>query len=118
MGKAVLAVDDEADVLDTVAAALEEAGFDVLCARSAEEAMVILEQHPEIEIVFTDVRMPGIDGFVLADMIKVRRPDMKIIYATGYIDFARAHPGTLHGAILPKPYLPSQLIAEIGRLGG
>jgi CheY-like chemotaxis protein len=57
--------------------------------------------------------MPGIDGFMLADMAKVSRPDLKVIYATGYSDEVNTKPGVRHGTILEKPYSPERLREEV-----
>jgi CheY-like chemotaxis protein len=53
--------------------------------------------------------MPGLDGFVLADMTKFKRPDVKILYTTAYLNEVRDKLGVVHGAILRKPYRPAEL---------
>jgi CheY-like chemotaxis protein len=117
VARQVLVVDDNAGVRDVAAAMLEEAGYGVLLAADGTEAMDLLERYPGIDLLFTDIVMPGLDGFMLADMAKVRRPELKILYATGFMELAnaRSKPGVLHGPIIDKPYRPQQLQAEVAR---
>jgi CheY-like chemotaxis protein len=105
----ILVVDDDADVRELAAATLKHAGFRILEASSGDEAFKLLEANPDIGLMFTDIVMPGIDGFKLADMAKVRRPELKILYTTGYIHLAETKLGVVHGRILKKPYRPTQL---------
>jgi CheY-like chemotaxis protein len=109
----ILAVDDEDGMLDLAAAIFRRAGYNVVMARSGFEAIEALHDNPGITLLFTDIKMPGIDGFMLADMAKVSRPDLKVIYATGYSDEVNTKPGVRHGAILEKPYSPERLREEV-----
>ncbi|MBI3516238.1 MAG: response regulator [Proteobacteria bacterium] len=114
----ILVVDDEPDVRELVAAVLTEAGHAVLTAQDGAEAIELIDRTPAIELVFTDLVMPRMDGIELGDMARARRPNIKILYTTGYMDFARSKNGNgaVHGPILAKPYRPSQLMAEIKTL--
>ena len=116
--RGVLVVDDNLMVRDVAAAILEEAGYEVVLAANGTEAMDMLEQHPEIALLFTDVVMPGVDGFMLADMAKIRWPMLKVLYATGFMEIAtaRSKPGVLHGPIIDKPYRSEQLQNEVARV--
>jgi len=109
----VLVVDDEEAMLDVAATILRRAGYNVVAVRSGFEAMEVLHDIPGIAVLFTDIKMPGIDGFMLADMAKVRRPALKVIYASGFRDEVDTRPGVRHGAILDKPYSPEQLRREV-----
>jgi len=109
----ILAVDDEEGMLDLAATIFRRAGYNVVTARSGIEAMSVLHDNPSISLLFTDIKMPGIDGFMLADMAKVSRPDLKVIYATGFRDEVATRPGVHHGAIIDKPYPPEQLRTEV-----
>ena len=77
--------------------------------------MDTLSAEPNIRLLFTDVVMPRIDGFKLADMAKMVRPDLAILYATGYIGLAQeiSDAGETYGRILDKPYRPDQLVAAV-----
>jgi DNA-binding NtrC family response regulator len=116
----VLVVDDDADVLLVAIMMLEDAGFAVYSAGNALDAMSLLDEHDEIGLIFTDIVMPGIDGFMLADMVKQHRPEINVLYATGYGDIgkARSQQGVVHGKILDKPYRAEQLRHEIAVLTG
>jgi CheY-like chemotaxis protein len=109
----ILVVDDEEDMLKVAATILQRAGYRVLTARDGPEGITALRQNPAIALLFTDIKMPGIDGFMLADMAKVRRPDLKVLYATGFADEVSTRPGVRHGKILEKPYDPQQLREEV-----
>ncbi len=110
-----LVVDDEELVLQGAKAMLEAAGFGVIVARSGAEAIALFDEHPEIDLLFTDVRMPGIDGITLADMANARRA-VPVIYATAYGDDVRRRLGVAHGPMLEKPYGPQDLSRELRRL--
>ncbi|MCQ4321726.1 hybrid sensor histidine kinase/response regulator [Stutzerimonas stutzeri] len=85
MALKVLAVDDDALVLMTTAAMLEELGCEVIEADSAEQALEILAQQG-IDLVLTDQAMPQMTGAQLADFIQQRYPQLPVILATGYAD--------------------------------
>ncbi len=113
----ILVVDDETEVRELVATVLEDAGHSVLTAQDGTEAIELIDRTPAIDLVFTDLVMPRMDGIELGDMARARRPDIKILYTTGYMDFAKSKSGgTVHGLVLGKPYRPSQLMDEITRL--
>jgi CheY-like chemotaxis protein len=114
----ILVVDDDPDVRELAVELLREAGHDVLEASTGQEAIVLFEAHPEIDLIFTDIVMPGIDGFRVADVAKTRRPSVKIIYATGYAGRAEEYLGVRHGAILLKPYRGQQLSAAVAQALG
>ncbi len=105
----ILVVDDDDDVRELAGTILRDAGYRVLEAATGPSAMVLFEEHADISLIFTDVVMPGIDGFKLADMTKFKRPDIKILYATAFMDVAREKLGVVHGEILLKPYRATQL---------
>jgi len=100
----VLVVED--DVLLRIAAALflEEIGYGVLEAENADKAIVLLQAHPEIRAVFTDVEMPGsMDGLKLAATIRRRWPPVAIVVTSGH---QTPPPSDLpeDAEFLPKPY--------------
>jgi CheY-like chemotaxis protein len=111
--RTILVVDDEALIRALAVETLRDAGYTVLEAATGNDAVVIFEQHPEIDVVFTDIVMPGIDGFMLADMAKVIRPAVRILYATGFAQRTRDHLGVVHGRILRKPYHQAELADAI-----
>jgi CheY-like chemotaxis protein len=115
MGRTILLIDDDDEVREVAAEVLALMGYTVLQAPTGDLAVILIESHPEIELLFTDIVMPGIDGFKLADMVKFRRPEIKILYTTGFIHRVDEHLGIVHGEILNKPYHPDNLVAAIER---
>ena len=113
----VLAVDDDPLVLTNTVAMLDELGHNVLVANSGDEALVIFQRHPEIDLVLTDEVMPGLSGSQLAERVRALRPTAAVALASGYADL---HPG--HGhllAALPrlaKPFTLAQLAGFIDDL--
>ena len=115
----ILVVDDDDGVRELATDVLVDAGYEVLPAADGEEALRVLEEHPEIDLLFTDVVMPRVNGFTLARKAKARFPGLKIVYASGYVSMvASSDLRDYHGPLLNKPYRPSQLLAEIRRALG
>lgn len=107
----VLLVEDEPLVRMVGTDVLEDAGYAVVEAVDANEALAQLEAHPEVNILFTDVRMPGeLDGVALAHIVHDRRPDVRLVIASGHVRLA---PSELpdNGRFVPKPYKPDELVA-------
>ncbi|MGG5809868.1 PAS domain-containing protein [Falsiroseomonas sp. CW058] len=104
---AVLLVDDEALVLESTAAMLEELGYDVIRAASGEEALGALARHPHLGLVVTDYAMPGMTGATLAQRVAERRPGLPVILATGHAGPWPDTPGA--PARLAKPYSLTEL---------
>ncbi|SRR5258706_6991943 len=109
----ILVVEDDEGVREYAGAVLRDAGYAVLTARDAVEAFILLEQNPGIRLMFTDIVMPRIDGLMLADMAKLRHPDLRVVYATGYSDRVARQPGYRYGPLLEKPYRGAQLEAAV-----
>ncbi|MDO8323112.1 MAG: response regulator [Phenylobacterium sp.] len=93
MSPLVLLVEDEILVRLTAAVGLEEAGFTVIEADDAEQALELLSNHDGICAVFTDVNMPGsMDGIDLAQLVHTRWPDVRILVTTGGADLSGGLP--------------------------
>ena len=118
--KAILVAEDEEDVRLVVCEALSAAGFTVLEAESGPGALRILENNPGIHLLFTDIRMPGgMDGFELAHRAKQLRPDLRVVYTTGYVkELPWGEHGVGYGPMLSKPYHHRDLVAEVNRMLG
>lgn len=111
--RTVLVVEDEILIRMLAADSLEDSGYRVLEAADAAEALRILEEHEEVDVLFTDVNMPGpMDGIDLAGMMHDRRPDLGLIITSGRgtPDLARL---PLSSIYLAKPYRPHQLAAAV-----
>ncbi|WP_063994465.1 response regulator [Bradyrhizobium sp.] len=83
MSHIVLVVDDDPDVLDVIAAMLEDLGCEVLCAPSGDEALDVLTHNQSVTILITDINMPGMDGHELAERATRIRPSLKVLQLSG-----------------------------------
>jgi len=111
----ILLVEDEDAVREMATRMLERAGYIVLAASRPSEACAIFEAEPaRISLLLTDVVMPEMHGPVLAERLVTQRPDLRVVFVSGYSD---AMPGTTAGgariAFLPKPFTASALIAAV-----
>jgi len=102
----VLVVEDEPTVRQFSADALIELGYRVLEADGAAAALRLLDAYPEIVLMFTDVVMPDVNGAKLAEEARRRRPELKILFTTGYTRNAVVHNGVLDPGvdIIGKPF--------------
>jgi CheY-like chemotaxis protein len=105
----VLIVEDEPLVRLCAVNMVEEAGFEVIEAANADEAIRILESRSDIGVVFTDIQMPGsMDGLKLAHAVRFRWPPIKIIVTSGRGPVAEQDLPE-GGRFFPKPYNPMQV---------
>lgn len=100
----IMVVDDEQDVREIIAEGLELAGYNVLQAKSGEDALQILDRRPDLRLVVSDVRMPGISGIELAASIFARGRQLKIILISGFFMSE-----TLNIPCLLKPFRMAEL---------
>ena len=114
----VLIVEDDYLVRLHAVFILEEAGFGVLEAASADEAIALLEVREDIRIVFTDINMPGsMDGLRLAHAIRNRWPPIELVVTSGQMQ-VRKEEMPERGLFLAKPYEPSKLVHMVRVAGG
>ena len=104
----VLLVDDDEDVRETSAEMLEELGYVVLQAESGYEALSILDRSPDLDVLVTDVRMPGMTGLELSAEALSRRRDLRVILISGFF-----RPQALTCRFLQKPFRTHELEAAI-----
>jgi two-component system, response regulator PdtaR len=112
----ILVVEDDVLIRLATRDRIEAAGFTVYDAYNANEAIQLLEAHPHISLVFTDVDMPGsMDGVRLAHCVRERWPPVRIIVTSG---FQHVTPEELPSGslFLSKPYMPEQLTQHIQSL--
>jgi two-component system, response regulator PdtaR len=111
----VLVVEDETFTRMDAVDAISDAGLETFEAGDACEALDVLEGHPQVTVLFTDISMPGpMDGLALAARVHDLRPDVELILTSG----ARKIPEEEmpdNGTFLPKPYGSQQLITLINR---
>ncbi|MDH5572314.1 MAG: PAS domain S-box protein [Gammaproteobacteria bacterium] len=113
----ILIVDDEPALCKINQQVLESQGYTIFTARNGEEALAILEQQP-IDLVFSDVIMPGMDGYQLANKIREKYPQIKIQLASGFND--QSHDSLadkqLHKHLLQKPVRSNDLMQQVRKL--
>lgn len=106
----ILVVEDEPFIRMLAADALAARGMTVLEADCAEEALALLDIHDRIDLLFTDVDMPGaMNGLEMAEIVTTRRPEMKLIVTSGAKQMAEWEIPD-HGIFIPKPYNARYLI--------
>ena len=112
----VLLVEDEPLVRMFGADVLEEAGYEVVEAVDGDAALKVLEARADVDVLFTDVNMPGsLDGLGLARVVHERRPDIKLLIASGQVRLADDEiPDS--GRFLAKPYAPHDILREVRNL--
>ena len=99
----VLVVDDSAEVAEVTSSLFEHLGYDTVYRESADEALKLLAEGANVDLVFSDIVMPGtIDGVGLANEVRLRYPGLLVMLTTGYSDAAAAAPAGLR--ILRKPF--------------
>ncbi|MEW6437118.1 MAG: CHASE3 domain-containing protein [Pseudomonadota bacterium] len=111
----ILVVEDDLKVKQMSIEALRELGYTVIHAQTPSEAMQKFEAQPRIALVFSDIVMPEMSGRELAERMTALRPDLKVLFTTGYTQNAIVHhgivdPGT---AFLPKPFTLDQLARKV-----
>src|SRR6266545_4776549 len=112
----ILLVEDQADVLRIMRRGLEGLGYTVLAAKGGPEALSLAARHDgEIDLLVADVVMPGMNGRDLALGLAATRPEMKVLYVSGYPDQSIVHQGLMAPglAFLQKPFAPDALARKI-----
>ncbi len=112
----VLVVEDDPAVKDIAVRGLEAAGYQVRSASNGTEALAIAESLSEpIDLLLTDVVMPGMSGREVAEALRVRWPDLRVLYMSGYTENAMVHHGVLAPGVtlLPKPFSATALLEHV-----
>lgn len=107
----VLVVEDVKELGDVTRRLLERLGYSVLLATDAEEALDLFDRTPSIDLVLTDVVMPGVSGPELSRRLVERRPGLKVIYMSGYTEDAIVHHGVVRPGVdlIHKPFTSETL---------
>jgi DNA-binding NtrC family response regulator len=118
---AILVVDDDQDVRSIAGEMLSAEGFDVVEVADGEAALAVLSARP-VDVLFTDLMMPGLNGLDLADLACARRPELKVLYTSGcarHPSLGEAAERRHAAAFLAKPYRARDLVASVrGLLDG
>ena len=119
-GRTVLLVEDEQAVRELVRIILERAGHRVIEAATPEEAVARFTEAPAIDMLLTDVVMPGMSGFDLFHMLSDRLPALRVLFISGYTDYAMFDPtiAARGAAFLEKPFTAEALITKVKQVIG
>jgi CheY-like chemotaxis protein len=111
----ILVVDDEEAVRGLAVEALRELGYRVLEAASGQAALAIIDAVPGIDLLFTDIVMPEMNGRRLAEEARLRRPSLRVLFTTGYTRNAVVHNGVVDAGvqIVGKPYTLDELAEKV-----
>jgi CheY-like chemotaxis protein len=114
--ESILIVEDDALVREYVVTQIKRLGYETFAAKNAAEALETIDSARRIDLLFTDVIMPGgMNGRQLATEALKRRPELKVLYTSGYTENAIVHHGRLDAGVLllAKPYVSSDLARMI-----
>jgi CheY-like chemotaxis protein len=116
----ILVVEDEVLIRLMIAEYLREFGYTVLEAKNGDEAAKLLDGGDEVDVVFSDVRMPGrIDGLALAKWIARNRPEIGVLLTSAYVPPADlSDSGATVSSLVRKPYTPGEVLSRIRELTG
>jgi two-component system, cell cycle sensor histidine kinase and response regulator CckA len=112
----IMVVEDEPTVRDLVINILEAEGFRVLAAQNGEEALQIAECHlGNIDLVLTDIVMPGMSGGELVQRLAALKPGMRVLYMSGYTKYTVFSHGALESvsSFIWKPFAPADLLKKV-----
>ena len=116
MTPAILLVDDDLFLLTLTSELLSDFGYEVTTARNGGEALAVLDHGHTVDVLVTDVQMPGLHGFELARRARALRPTLAVLYCTGDAEMIGDEMGPALGPILGKPLPVERLDQEIMRV--
>ncbi len=114
-GATILFVEDDDGIRSLTTRLLRRRGYTVLTAGHAEEAIAIADRGGRIDLLFTDVVLPDLDGRILAERLQRDRPNLKVLYTSGYNDQSMLLNDLEDAPYLQKPYTPASLALGVGQ---
>jgi two-component system, cell cycle sensor histidine kinase and response regulator CckA len=115
----ILLADDESSIRHLLRTVLVKEEFNVLQAEDGPQALQIAEGHRgSIQLLVTDIVMPGLNGYEMAQCVRAARPDIKVLYITGHVDgdVGRQCVADKNGTVLSKPFTPKEFLAQVYEL--
>jgi CheY-like chemotaxis protein len=114
----ILVVEDEERVRQLSVSLLQELGYQVIDAPDGATALALLERTPRVDLLFTDVGLPRMNGRQLADEARRRHPHLKVLFTTGYAKNAIVHHGRLDPDVqlIGKPFTFAQLSEKVRKV--
>ncbi|MFZ9898864.1 MAG: ATP-binding protein [Gemmatimonadaceae bacterium] len=111
----ILVAEDEDGVRKLVCRLLKSLGYDVLEARRGEQALALGEAADRLDLLLTDIRMPDLTGIEVADRLREKRPGLRVLFMSGYIDDPdlRTRLATERSLVLDKPFTTAQLAEKV-----
>jgi CheY-like chemotaxis protein len=114
----ILLVDDNDDVREITALLLRDTGYHVIEASSGRAALAALDANPAIDLLIVDFAMPGMSGIDLLERARTRRPEIKVVFITGYIDLAQFGAKFANEIVVKKPFTMDQLAPAVRKALG
>jgi len=109
----ILSVEDDDDLRQLVGDVLTHAGFRVVSAESGEAALRVLKSGERVDLIVTDMVMPGLNGMALARLARQMRPEVRILFSSAFWPHIVTEPEDQD--LVRKPYLPKQLVDRVRR---
>ena len=114
----ILLVDDNDDVREITALLLRDSGYNVIEASSGGAALDALGANPAIDLLVVDFAMPGMSGIELLEVVRAKRPEIKVVFITGYADHARLKGEFADEVVVKKPFTMAQLAPAVRKALG
>jgi DNA-binding response OmpR family regulator len=115
MSSTVMVVDDEPMIRKLVTSALSTSGYKVVDAETPQQAMKMMDSHPGLDLLLTDVVMPEVGGWELAEQMRQKRPELKVLFMSGFEPVAdRTSPENT--SFLQKPFRITELLDRVRQL--
>jgi DNA-binding response OmpR family regulator len=114
--RTVLVVDDEDDLRDIMCLALRRRGFEALAAGAAPDALTVSRGHEgPIDVLVTDLNLPGVSGARLAALVAAERPELRVLFVSGWSRDIALDRGLVdeRAAVLQKPFTPDLLVGAV-----
>ena len=112
----ILLVEDQPEVLAVAREALTRHGYTVIVATNADEALTLDLEYPNVDLLVTDVVMPGMSGTELARRFRGARPGSTVLFISGYVDGGTAQHGAMPSPLVPKPFDGQALLRKVREL--